>query len=88
MPSLIGLLRPIQKWALSTSWGCTLNGSFQTLFLRIRLNVPSRNKSSSAVDVPFMSVEWTSLKHCIRQLRAGPAERNGVPGNEDKPRVK
>ena len=35
------------------------------------------------VDVPFISVEWTSLKHCTQKLRAGTAETNGVPENEN-----
>lgn len=47
------------------------------LFEKQILDAPSRNKWSSVVDVPFMSVEWTSLKHCTQKLRAGTAETNG-----------
>lgn len=55
------------------------------LFEKQILDAPSRNKLSSVVDVPFISVEWTSLKHRTKKLRAGIAETNGVPGNANKP---
>lgn len=48
------------------------------------MDAPSRNKLSSVVDVPLISVEWTLLERCTRLLRAGAGESHGVPGNEKK----
>lgn len=70
MPSLTGLLGPVHCLPV----GAGLLTDLLKLFEKQILDAPSRNKSSHVVDMPFMSVEWTSLKYCTQKLRAGTAE--------------
>lgn len=75
---------PVQKWTLFTSRGGLLIDLLKLLERQL-LDAPSRNKLSSVVDMPFISVEWTSLECCTQLFRAGAAGTSGVPGNENKP---